>query len=310
MFVGRRLFDAESEAELLMQVTNWIAPRPSVLLPGVPAPIAEVVTRALAHDPNARFESARALSVALEEAAFEERIGVSQNGVQEFMEARFPGRELTHETLAVDDDKTVQRLRSSVVLPQRSLASVLPVTMGSSSQPRPRAASASETPLTVASSSRPMPDSGRGRGLRIMLMLLGVVAAGGLGVSAALYHHSSANDGSELPSPRAASRPAPASKPAAAPAVASGTSAPAMRSPVAEMEPADQVVAASTESEPEPSDKQAVEEPEPEPKVKTRSSERKRRSSRRKKRRSKSAKTIIKPKSSSTWDPNSALPPP
>lgn len=63
---GERLFEAQSEAHVVMNVLNKEVPPPSALAPEVPPSIDAIVLRALARDPEQRFQSARDMAIALE----------------------------------------------------------------------------------------------------------------------------------------------------------------------------------------------------------------------------------------------------
>jgi serine/threonine-protein kinase len=62
---GRLPFSAPSVSKLLVRIIREDAPRLSEALPGVTAPIDDLVARLLARDPQDRFPSARALARAL-----------------------------------------------------------------------------------------------------------------------------------------------------------------------------------------------------------------------------------------------------
>jgi serine/threonine protein kinase len=66
--VGRRLFDAMTEGQLVAKVVEGVIDPPSVALPGLPSSLDEVVMRGLAADPKKRFTTAREMALALERA--------------------------------------------------------------------------------------------------------------------------------------------------------------------------------------------------------------------------------------------------
>jgi serine/threonine-protein kinase len=66
---GRRLFKAEHEGELIAKILQGADRRPRELVPVIPGAIDEACMRALALDPDARYESAAAFADALETAA-------------------------------------------------------------------------------------------------------------------------------------------------------------------------------------------------------------------------------------------------
>ncbi len=65
---GARLFDAENEAQLIMQVMQRIMPRPSELTTGLSEALNRVVMRALSYEADARFPTALAMAEAIERA--------------------------------------------------------------------------------------------------------------------------------------------------------------------------------------------------------------------------------------------------
>jgi serine/threonine-protein kinase len=64
---GRRLFSRKNRVEVLRAITQNPIPPPNALTPTIPPPLNHVVVRALARNPDERFQSARELGVALEE---------------------------------------------------------------------------------------------------------------------------------------------------------------------------------------------------------------------------------------------------
>lgn len=64
---GRYLHEGQSLSAVLMGATQP-APRARSLVPGMPAPVAELIDRALAFDPDARWPGARAMQRAVREA--------------------------------------------------------------------------------------------------------------------------------------------------------------------------------------------------------------------------------------------------
>jgi serine/threonine-protein kinase len=68
LLVGRRLFTGANEGEVLEQLLFADVAPPSTHVAGLPAALDDVVMRALARDPAARFDTASALARALESA--------------------------------------------------------------------------------------------------------------------------------------------------------------------------------------------------------------------------------------------------
>ncbi len=65
MLAGRRAFTASTSAEIVAQIVRGVAPRLDAIRPDVPTRLADVVERAMARDPNARYPSADAMLDAL-----------------------------------------------------------------------------------------------------------------------------------------------------------------------------------------------------------------------------------------------------
>jgi serine/threonine-protein kinase len=63
---GRRLVNGGNDGEVIYQIMEGVAARPSTHRPEVPARLDEIVLRALSKDPARRFETARAMALALE----------------------------------------------------------------------------------------------------------------------------------------------------------------------------------------------------------------------------------------------------
>ncbi|MBX3187370.1 MAG: serine/threonine protein kinase [Labilithrix sp.] len=66
LITGERLFDAESEAKVVMNVLTLDVPTPSERVNGLPPALDAVVRKGLARDPAERFQTAREMAVALE----------------------------------------------------------------------------------------------------------------------------------------------------------------------------------------------------------------------------------------------------
>jgi len=66
---GKRLFAGDSPTQIAADVANLPIDPPSTLVPGVPPELDEVVMNGLARDREERFQTARAMAVALESAA-------------------------------------------------------------------------------------------------------------------------------------------------------------------------------------------------------------------------------------------------
>jgi serine/threonine protein kinase/predicted ATPase len=100
---GARLFRGDSEAATLKNVTACIVPPPSALAPGVPKALEELLLRALAKEPEARFQDALALRDALEAIAAERGPEGTPAGLEAFVRELFADEISTRSgPLAVD----------------------------------------------------------------------------------------------------------------------------------------------------------------------------------------------------------------
>ena len=70
MVAGRRLFVAETEAEMLNKVLTLEAERPSGIIPGLPPALDRLVLKGLCHDREERFETALEMAEAAQRVAF------------------------------------------------------------------------------------------------------------------------------------------------------------------------------------------------------------------------------------------------
>lgn len=82
---GSRLYDRPSDLATMRQVLLDEVPRPSERVPGYPLALERVVLRALARDPAARYPTADAMRMAIEEVARELRIALGGEGLARLM---------------------------------------------------------------------------------------------------------------------------------------------------------------------------------------------------------------------------------
>ncbi|HUJ60735.1 MAG TPA: serine/threonine-protein kinase [Kofleriaceae bacterium] len=103
-----RPFKRDSDAETLAAITRHTPTRPSLLVDGLPRRIDNVVMRALAKDPDARFQTAREMIDAIEDVAERESASLSPGVLARFMREQFgelpepwraPPRDPTEHTL-------------------------------------------------------------------------------------------------------------------------------------------------------------------------------------------------------------------
>ncbi len=88
---GQQLFSGSDYFQILRNISSFDI-KTVVPVPGVPAPLWSIVTRALAPDPVARFQSARDVSDALQNFLFDHRLRVGPQDVSRLFARSFPGR--------------------------------------------------------------------------------------------------------------------------------------------------------------------------------------------------------------------------
>ncbi len=88
---GQQLFNGSDYFQILRDISSFDI-KTVVPVPGVPAPLWSIVTRALAPDPVARFQRARDVSDALQNFLFDHRLRVGPQDVARLFARGFPGR--------------------------------------------------------------------------------------------------------------------------------------------------------------------------------------------------------------------------
>lgn len=86
---GKRLFKGQSEYETLKLICEREYPRPSEIHPDYPPDLEAIVMRALAKDPNDRYQSAREVQADLEAFVRQHQIAVSSLALNQFMQSLF-----------------------------------------------------------------------------------------------------------------------------------------------------------------------------------------------------------------------------
>jgi serine/threonine-protein kinase len=182
---GRRLFDGETEALVLVRAIEGKIDRPSAVTPELTPAVDEVVMRGLARDPDARFATARDMALAIEQ-----QIGLaSPYEVGEWVES-------------VAADEIGRRARTIAEIESASLAEP-----AGPSSPRIGLAPAAEPPHSQVSSisvSRPAIASPsppkRNTGVRIFTAVAALLALSGL-VLGGLAAQDTMAGGSRAPAP-------------------------------------------------------------------------------------------------------------
>ena len=94
-----RLFKRQDEVQTMKAVLEGVVPHPSTRRPDYPPALAQVVLRALALNPEERYQTARELQLDLEAFAHDARLRISSAGLAEWMERTFgPKQEIWRTT--------------------------------------------------------------------------------------------------------------------------------------------------------------------------------------------------------------------
>ena len=87
---GRTPYTGETEYAILNQIVNVDVPPPSMLVPGYPPALEQILMRALARSPSARYTTAVELQGAIEDFAHDNRLRVSPLVLARLMSTLFP----------------------------------------------------------------------------------------------------------------------------------------------------------------------------------------------------------------------------
>ncbi|HEY2745894.1 MAG TPA: serine/threonine-protein kinase, partial [Polyangia bacterium] len=88
---GHKPFDGEGPADLSMKILHTEPHPPDFYVERFPAPLSDVVARAMAKKPEDRFQSAREVSEALEEFLLQAGIRCNSHDVAAYLDGLFPG---------------------------------------------------------------------------------------------------------------------------------------------------------------------------------------------------------------------------
>jgi serine/threonine protein kinase len=89
MTVGRRLHDGIGEFDVMKQIVELDAPKPSSFVEGYPPELEEIVMKALRRPVSERYQTAEEMQVALEEFARERKLNTSRVQLTRFMRELF-----------------------------------------------------------------------------------------------------------------------------------------------------------------------------------------------------------------------------
>jgi serine/threonine protein kinase len=87
---GRRLFQSNGDYAVMRRIIKHDIPDPRSTCPGYPADLADIVNRALAHEPDHRFPTMQAVRAALEQFAAMNGMELSHHAVHALMQQLFP----------------------------------------------------------------------------------------------------------------------------------------------------------------------------------------------------------------------------
>jgi serine/threonine-protein kinase len=136
---GQQLFSGTDYFQILRDIASFDV-KTVVPVPGVPAPLWSIVTRALAPDPVARFQRARDVSDALQNFLFDHRLRVGPQDVARLFARCFPGRgSLLESSAAVEQRGEEIRLGAEGASPPGGTRSLPPrtTTRGDMQRPTP-----------------------------------------------------------------------------------------------------------------------------------------------------------------------------
>jgi serine/threonine protein kinase/CheY-like chemotaxis protein len=146
---GQQLFSGTDYFQILRSISAFDV-KTVVPVPGVPAPLWSIVTRALAPDPVARFQRARDVSDALQNFLFDHRLRVGPQDVARLFARCFPERgSLLDSSAAVEQRGEEIRLGAEGASPPGGTRNLPPRAATRGDMPRPTPA-----PLPPRSSSR------------------------------------------------------------------------------------------------------------------------------------------------------------
>jgi len=167
--VGRKLFDAKNDVEVLVQITTTHPTYPSAIRPDYPAALEAIVMKALERDPAKRYQTAREMQQELEAFARDAKLALSPENLEAYM----------HETFRDDLDAWQQAQREGKALSEH-LNDRLPVSTGTF----PSASGSTSNVISGSQSSQFAAVSGRAS--RGRALLIGLVALAALALAASI----------------------------------------------------------------------------------------------------------------------------
>ncbi len=142
---GQQLFSGNDYFQILRSISSFDV-KTVVPVPGVPAPLWSIVTRALAADPVARFQRARDVSDALQNFLFDHRLRVGPQDVARLFARCFPERgSLLEGALSVEQRGEEIRLEAEGASPPGGTRGAAPAQLDARGWAAPHAAAAPAT---------------------------------------------------------------------------------------------------------------------------------------------------------------------
>ncbi|MDF2692248.1 MAG: Serine/threonine protein kinase PrkC, regulator of stationary phase [Labilithrix sp.] len=175
---GKRLFKGQSEYETLKLICERDYPRPSEVRPDYPADLETIVLRALAKDPDQRYQTAREMQADLEAFVRRHQIAVSSLALNQFMQSLF------EEKLAMQKEALLQGKHLADIIELQHAHTSNPDVSGGFDVDASGQRVAST--LSMPAAARTVTDISANRGSRSNGLLIGGVVAGVLVVAGAL----------------------------------------------------------------------------------------------------------------------------
>jgi serine/threonine-protein kinase len=215
MLAGKPPYDGETDVQALMALTSG---KPPVPLPQtVPAPVVEVVKRALRPAPEARYATAAEMQQALEEAMAEAKLSTSAAAIATFL-GKFVSDRIQKRKDAIalglkaaaERDRVAEVMRSNAEIHVGSLSAT---GAGNGSAPRMITATGAHSTITSGTLGSAAIDLGAASGSKNRAVILAAVGGGafvGLAGMLAMFLHSSSANTSGPSTPAVSGAPQPA----------------------------------------------------------------------------------------------------
>ena len=183
---GKPPFDANNEIQILFMITSGRPPAP--LPPTVPAPVRDVIKKALAQSPNDRYATAADLQQALEDAIIQSNLATSTSAIATFLHEMVGDRaDKRKEAIAFGLKAAEEREKAAALMrsnaDQSGQSSVRSDTGRIGLRLSPAEPETSPTGQTIGSTALEVPMSGPRRGMTVAiagaaaaLLLVGIVA--------------------------------------------------------------------------------------------------------------------------------------